>query len=1723
MKNRKTNRVITGFLAMAMVLGLAPATVFAKSAGNDGSAAMNEAYEARESLMPIGPSFNVDTLLEWTPESDPDAMYSRASIKLKDRVGGFVVNPMANPEAKLMLCSLANSDHDHTSAQGTESFLSYAFNYWQYTDSFVYWSGSQEGLVVIPTGEFTDAAHTNGVPVVATLGFPWGSSQGGVDYVQQVRNFVQKAEDGSFPVADKMIEIMDYYGFDGYFFNQESYGCGPEEGKLIDEMMRYMHKKRPDMLISWYDSMLPGGNVSYQDSVNDNNKQFMTDSEDGTRAIDEFMMNYNWSNWKVNTTINTMKAIGRSQFDAFAGLDVQQNCMKTSFRDELLIDEDGYLHLSLALYCPNSTMGLSTSGENFHEVEQDFYTNAKSDPRDTSVDVSSSAWVGMSRFFADKTPITSAPFVTNFNSGHGKGYYVDGKLSRNAEWSYQSNQDVMPTWTWIIDSEGKKLEGGYDFSTAWNGGNSIRFSGSLTANKANDIMLYSTKVPVEKGMKLGLTYKGDQGKMKLVAYYGDETTESYEACEKVAYDLTAGKGEWITSSVDLSQAAGKTLYAIGLKIESAEDVAEYKVNLGALTLTEKNRPVPQGPANVTLDEILYKDAYTAEARIFWNAVTGASSYEIYKVNADGTKTLIMETPSTSFYIPTLTRDEKEADVTLEVVAVNRNGVRGTEGTKLVIDWAYVNGDTEKVEIQEFENVCLNAKITGVSAQNSGEPASKALDGTSANNSKWCATNARDGWLSIDLGREVTVKRWRVEHGQYGGEDVLTNTTDFALEYKDSGNNWQEVKRIHNNTKAVTDVLLETPVTAREWRLRVYNSGRSPWGAIRIYEWQMFETDQFPMTTPVPMHFVSAVNGAGAADKITLNKVPNGQVVKVYTKNGETYNKIGEATSTGAAVVLENLNFGTADAGRVYYTTTAEGAQESAKCSVPFEAEKAEKTAAAKDVTFEKYSHDGSNSSSNGNQIYTTMTVKNLKPGDVVYVYENGAEAEATKVSLPVAEGETSVSVSRVAVTRAGGDMTLRVKSQGKLISDAYTVKNQAFDEPTATVTIFAKNSNGESITGARYGVIDSQGQQVAEISTTSDSGGKANVKLGNYTIKCLGVPAGYEVDPTETKAFLRTEGWNYEYVMNVKGSAVADTYQITVAENLENGTITPSKTSAKAGETITVTVAPAEGFELVEGSLKFNNTPIENNSFVMPKENVVLTAEFKAVKVDFTQDIEAAKKAAETAQTASAEAQKAAEAAKAAADAAEASTAADKTAAEAAKKAAADAQTQVEAAKKAAESAKAAAEKIVKDAESNDAAAVKASRKAAEDAAKTAADAEKAAKAAAQTAQIQKEAQAAQAAAEEAEKIAAEAQTKADEAKKFADEAEKSTAVNKDAAQKAKAAAEAAQTAAADSKKAAEDAKAAAQTAKDAKDLAAAKAAAEAAKYAQETAEKYEKFAAMQAEIAEANLNAQNSQQQAEEAEKAEAAAKLAAAKFEALMNLTGAYDSSAYDLDGLVQIDAIVQAAKEEISAAASEEEVKTALDKALAAIAEVPQASQEHSFTDVEEGKWYSEAVQFVYEKGIMNGVTDTRFAPGNTMNRGMLVTTLYRMAGSPKVEGDVEFTDVDREAYYYDALVWAVQNKIVTGVTETKFAPGADVTREQIATFLYRYAQYMQMDTTAKGDLTGYADADQISTYAQEAMAWIVGAEIMEGVSETALVPGHNANRAQVATMLMRLAKI
>ena len=177
---------------------------------------------------------------------------------------------------------------------------------------------------------------------------------------------------------------------------------------------------------------------------------------------------------------------------------------------------------------------------------------------------------------------------------------------------------------------------------------------------------------------------------------------------------------------------------------------------------------------------------------------------------------------------------------------------------------------------------------------------------------------------------------------------------------------------------------------------------------------------------------------------------------------------------------------------------------------------------------------------------------------------------------------------------------------------------------------------------------------------------------------------------------------------------------------------------------------------------------------------------------------------------------------------------------------------------------------------------------------------------------------------------------------------------------------------------------------------------------------------------------------------------------------------------------------------------------------------------FVDVASGAWYAEAVQYVYENGMMSGTSETTFSPDLTTTRGMIVTILYRLENEPTVTGTTAFTDVAADQYYANAVAWAAQNGIVSGIDATTFAPNNAITREQMAAILYRYAQFKGYDVSAKADLSVYTDAATVGAYATDAMAWANGAQLITGTSATTLTPAGNATRAQVATILMRFCE-
>ena len=175
---------------------------------------------------------------------------------------------------------------------------------------------------------------------------------------------------------------------------------------------------------------------------------------------------------------------------------------------------------------------------------------------------------------------------------------------------------------------------------------------------------------------------------------------------------------------------------------------------------------------------------------------------------------------------------------------------------------------------------------------------------------------------------------------------------------------------------------------------------------------------------------------------------------------------------------------------------------------------------------------------------------------------------------------------------------------------------------------------------------------------------------------------------------------------------------------------------------------------------------------------------------------------------------------------------------------------------------------------------------------------------------------------------------------------------------------------------------------------------------------------------------------------------------------------------------------------------------------------------FLDVSRTDWFYYDVRYVCENGLMNGTSRNRFSPYGTATRGMLVTILYRMENEPRCFGSAAFSDVKPGAYYEKAVVWASQNNIVSGYTDGTFRPDAPVTREQLASILYRYTRYRGQDVSAAGttSLTGYGDAQAVSNYALPAMRWACGMGILQGANGK-LNPNGLATRAQLAAMLHR----
>ena len=183
---------------------------------------------------------------------------------------------------------------------------------------------------------------------------------------------------------------------------------------------------------------------------------------------------------------------------------------------------------------------------------------------------------------------------------------------------------------------------------------------------------------------------------------------------------------------------------------------------------------------------------------------------------------------------------------------------------------------------------------------------------------------------------------------------------------------------------------------------------------------------------------------------------------------------------------------------------------------------------------------------------------------------------------------------------------------------------------------------------------------------------------------------------------------------------------------------------------------------------------------------------------------------------------------------------------------------------------------------------------------------------------------------------------------------------------------------------------------------------------------------------------------------------------------------------------------------------------------------SSWDNPFRDVAAGAWYEEAVQYVYEAGLMQGTTGTAFSPHRTTSRGQIAAILHRLEGSPRA-GTPPFTDVAPDSYCAGAVAWAEEQGIVLGFDDGTFRPEGRITRQQLAAILFRYLEYRGADTAGRADLSRFSDSAAVADYAREALAWAVSAGLVQGRADGTLDPEGSATRAQTAVILQRLGAL
>ncbi|MGW2030706.1 endo-beta-N-acetylglucosaminidase [Streptomyces argyrophylli] len=609
-----------------------------------------------------GPGVTWRSLKNWRAADDPDLAFNAASIPLAARFTPVPANTTARSGQARVQALVSFGPTSANPSQGSATADYYALTHWAYIDELVFWGGSAgEGLILAPNAPVVDAAHRHGVPVLGNIFLP-PVAYGG--QLQWTRDLVQKDATGHYPLAARLVAVAAAYGFDGWFVNAETSGGNTALGTAMLGFLKELKAlaAAKGQRVTWYDAMTVNGTVSWQGALTSQNQAFF-------QAADDMFVDFRWSAATLAASGTKADQLGRGRYDLWAGVDVESNGSGTSVNWDAIVPA-GKAHVtSIGLYRPEWTRNHlpadQRAPEDFHAADDRFWTGRSLDP---SRPDPSDPWRAPAVSVADRSTVTSVPFASVFNTGHGLRWYEEGTVTSEAPWNHLGLQDRLPSRRWAVRTAGQRPAVSFDFADAWRGGSSLLVAGEPDQPAVVD--LYATRLPIGANTVVELTYRSEAGEVTVEAAVATAEPDGPGATPPYTYlpvnpvdneVRVRSVNGWQTVTVPLTGLSG-TVHALGVRLTAAGGPVRWR--LGGLAVRDGvTAPAAPSGARVTA-------ANGGDLRLAWTAAPGAvRHYTLHRLLPDGTRRFLGATGQRAYFVAGQRPEQGETAARFELRAV----------------------------------------------------------------------------------------------------------------------------------------------------------------------------------------------------------------------------------------------------------------------------------------------------------------------------------------------------------------------------------------------------------------------------------------------------------------------------------------------------------------------------------------------------------------------------------------------------------------------------------------------------------------------------------------------------------------------------------------------------------------------------------------------------------------------------------------------------------------------------------------------------------------------------------------------------------------------------------------------------------------------------------------------------------------------------------------------